>query len=933
MNPLLQLYEHGQSLWLDNLTRGMIASGELERRVREEGVRGVTSNPAIFHKAISRGGEYDGDIVSLARAGASVQEIYENLVVHDIRAACDVLRPVWDASGGGDGFVSLEVSPYLIHDSEGTVAEARRLHAAVSRPNLLIKIPGSPAGVRAIEQALYEGININVTLLFAIDAYEAVADAYLTALERRLAAGLPVDSVASVASFFVSRIDTLVDQLLGHRLGIPGQGPRAAALLGSAATANARLAYASFQRLFSGARWAALAARGARVQRLLWASTSTKDPLYDDVRYVAPLVGRDTVNTMPEETIAAFADHGRLAGAAVANHLEEARVTVASLAELGIDLAAVTTQLLNDGAQKFIEPFDALMASIAVRREQALGYPPARLQAVSPAAAQGAVAEVCKALDGRQFARRLWAKDTSLWSLHAKTQETIAARLGWLDAIDHFAARHRDIQRLADEVVAEGTRQVVLLGMGGSSLCPEVCAQVFGAAAGRPSLRVLDSTDPDAVTAVERAVDWRRTLFLVASKSGTTVETACLQKYFWTAAVAYLGEAEAGRRFIAITDPATPLAAQGRRLGFRAILENPADIGGRFSALSYFGLLPMALLGIDTADILACARRMALSCGPEVPATTNPGVRLGAILGAHARRGRPVLALVLSPTLRPFAAWVEQLVAESTGKQGTGILPVTCDAPGAWPAAARCVFVTMSLPGELDPATDQQVEDLARTGHPVVRLELEDRAELGAEFLRWEIATATAGAVLGVNPFDEPNVNESKAITRSLLAGNGPAEELPVVTDGSSLQVFGAVDQDADLATAVGTLFAAPPAKYGAILAFFAPDAARTTALEVLRAKLAARLGGPVVAAYGPRYLHSTGQLYKGGPADGAFLILTSEPSSRVHIPGEPFDFAALLRAQAVGDFNALLGRGRRALRVHLGADPVAGLSALTAVL
>ncbi len=933
MNPLLQLYEHGQSLWLDNLTRGMIASGELARRVREEGVRGVTSNPAIFHKAISRGGEYDDDIAALARAGASVQEIYENLVVHDIRAACDVLRPLWEASEGGDGFVSLEVSPHLIHDTQGTLAEARRLHQAVDRPNLLIKIPGSPAGVGAMEEALFEGINVNVTLLFAVEAYEAVAEAYLKALERRRAAGLPLNRVASVASFFVSRIDTLVDQLLGHRLGIPGQGPRAAALLGRAAVANARLAYASFTRLFSGGRWEALAAEGARVQRLLWASTSTKDPLYDEVRYVAPLVGRDTVNTMPEETIAAFAAHGRLGGAAVAAHLDEARAVMASLAQLGIDLGAVTTQLLNEGAQKFMEPFDALMASIAARREQALGHPPARLQAASPAAAQGAVAEVCKALDNRQFSRRLWAKDATLWSLHPKTQEAIAARLGWLPAIDHFAARREEIQRLADQVVGEGVRQVVLLGMGGSSLCPEVCAQIFGAAPGRPSLRVLDSTDPDAVSGVERELDWQRTLVVVASKSGTTVETACLQKYFWTVAAAQLGEAEAARRFIAITDPETPLAAEAQLLRFRALLENPADIGGRFSALSYFGLFPMALLGIDISALLGRARAMALSCGPEVPAAANPGVRLGAILGAHARRGRPVLALVLSPTLHPLAAWVEQLVAESTGKEGKGILPVTWDAPGAWPAAQRCIFVAVSLRGELDPATEGQLEDLGRAGHPVVRLELGDRLELGAEFLRWEIATATAGAVLGVNPFDEPNVSESKALTRALLAGDGTATEQPVLTHGTSLQVFGAVAPGADLAAALGTLFTAPAATYGALLAFFAPDAARTAALEGLRAKLAARLGGPVTAAYGPRYLHSTGQLHKGGPTDGVFLILTSEPATKVHIPGEPFDFRALLHAQAVGDFQALRARGRRALRIHLGADPVAGLAELAAAL
>ncbi len=922
MNPLLQLIEHGQSVWLDNLTRRMLTSGQLERRVHQEGVRGVTSNPAIFHASISRGGEYDEDIALLARAGASVQEIYERLVVHDIQAACDVLRPLYDATGGGDGFVSLEVSPYLIHDAEGTLLEARRLHTAVQRPNLLIKIPGSPAGVRAVEDALAEGINVNITLLFAVDAYEAVAAAYLRALERRLAQGLPLDSIASVASFFVSRIDTLVDQLLGHRLAVPGAGPRAAALLGQAAIANARLAYASFQRLFSGPRWEALAARGARVQRLLWASTSTKDPLYDDVRYVAPLVGPHTVNTMPEETIAAFADHGNLDGPGVAAGVEEAQAVLARLGELGIDVRAVTTQLLNEGAQKFMEPFDALMASIAARRQTALGLPAGEMSP-SPAAAGGAAAEVGRSLDARQFGRRLWARDASLWSPDEQVQLAIRQRLGWLHAAAEFAPRLSEVQRLADEVVAQGYRHVVLLGMGGSSLCPEVCARIFGPAPGHPDLVVLDSTDPDAVRAVENRLELGRTLFLVASKSGTTVETACLQKYFWGKAVDTLGEAEAGRHFLAITDPGTPLVAEGRKLGYRAVLENPADIGGRFSALSYFGLLPMALLGIDTGEGLVRARRMALSCGGEVPATANPGVRLGAVLGGHALRGRNVLALALSPALAPFAAWVEQLVAESTGKQGKGILPtVGLPEPGA--VAFRSVTVAMALRGEEDAEMARRLEALAAAGHPVVRLELADRLELAAEFLRWEIATATAGAVLGVNPFDEPNVNESKALTRSLLARGEPQK--PAAAAVGALQFFGPQvgRQDAPLAG----LFSPTPVYLG-LLAFFAPTPEREETLKRLRRQLAEHLGVPVTAGFGPRYLHSTGQLHKGGFPGGAYLVLTADPQETLAIPGEPFDFTRLLHAQAEGDFQALLARGRRAVRVHLGGDPLAGLKEL----
>lgn len=928
MNPLQRLLERGQSVWLDNLTRGMIASGELARRVHHQGVRGVTSNPAIFHKAISQPGEYDDQIASLARAGASVAQIYERLVVEDIRAACDVLRPVYDESAGRDGFVSLEVSPHLVHDPHGTLAEARHLHQAVDRPNLMIKIPGTPAGVGAIEEALVEGININVTLLFGVEAYEAVAQAYLRALQRRLAAGQRVDRVASVASFFVSRIDTLVDQLLGHRLSVPELAPRAAALLGSAAIASARLAYARFRRLFSGHQWQELEEHGARVQRLLWASTSTKDPLYDALFYVTPLVAPDTINTMPDETLAALLERDHLGGPGLTGETAQAEAVFTELEALGIDMRCVTVQLLNEGAQKFIEPFEALLASLAVRREQALGRPTA--VALRAPTLGGVVADVCRALDVRHAGRRLWGKDASLWSTNPATKASIRQRLGWLTAPDDFLPRLPAIHQLADEVAREGVRQVVVLGMGGSSLCPEVCAEIFGAAPGRPSLRVLDSTDPDAVAAVEAAGELERTLFLVASKSGTTVETACLEHYFWAVAAAQLGEREAGRRFVAITDPGTSLAEEARRRGYRAVFENPADIGGRFSALSYFGLVPMSLLGIDTVALLGRAQRMALCCGPEVPARANPGVRLGATLGAHAARGRNFLAFAFSPALRPFAAWLEQLVAESTGKDGKGILPLANGLPTSAADAAGKVIIAMRLRGEDDDAVGGDLQRWGEEGVPVVLLELEDRLDLGGEFVRWEVATAVAGAVLGVNPFDEPNVNESKAITRSLLTSTGDREEEPAA-QFTGVRVWGDVPAGVTLEEAIRDLCTSPPCRWMAILAFFAPTPGRDAALAALRTRLAATLGVPVTVSYGPRYLHSTGQLHKGGPAGGAFLILTGDPTHRLAIPGEPFGFTELLHAQAIGDYRALRGRGRRALRLHFAGDPATGLAELAA--
>jgi len=375
MNPLLQLITCGQSYWLDNLTRDMLTNGELHQRVTEQGLRGITSNPATFHKAIVGSREYDTQIRRLVDEDKEVTEIYEQLVVTDVKNACDMLRPVYDASKGIDGFVSLEVSPYLAHDTVGTMQEARRLFHAVDRANVFIKIPGTPAGIPAIEEMLYEGIPINITLLFAIQDYETVAQAYIQALERRLAEGKSVNNVASVASFFLSRIDVLVDQLLGHRLRpstTNDNAPRPEQLLGKVAVANAKLAYQSFKGLFGSEQWHALAAQGAQVQRPLWASTSTKNPLYPDTCYVEPLIAPHTVTTMPDETIAAFADHGRVTANAIEADLEEAHDILRDLERLGIDFHCVTWQLQNEGVQKFIDPYDALMQALAAKSQEFL---------------------------------------------------------------------------------------------------------------------------------------------------------------------------------------------------------------------------------------------------------------------------------------------------------------------------------------------------------------------------------------------------------------------------------------------------------------------------------------------------------------------------------------------------------------------------------
>jgi len=943
MEPLRALLEHGQSYWLDNLTRDMVRGGELARRVEEQGLRGVTSNPAIFHKAIAGGRLYDEQIDSLARSGARVSKIYESLVVTDVQEACDVLRPVWQASDGVDGYVSLEVSPHLVHDTEGSIAEAHRLWDEVDRPNVMIKIPGTAAGVPAVERLLFDGVNVNVTLLFAVPAYEAVHEAYISALHRRREAGRPLGTVASVASFFLSRIDVLVDSLLSQRIdartAVP-EGP--ASLLGTAATASAKLAYRAWERRVEREDWRELSGHGARPQRLLWASTSTKNPLYDPVRYVEPLLGPHTVNTMPEVTIEAFAREGEIRPGSIREGVEEAERTFERLAAAGIDMTAVCEQLVGEGADKFLQPFDRLMAGLASRRESALAGHRTGVS-FSDVAAAAASGSLCDAVAEQRHGVRIAARDPSLWADDAATRDAVAARLGWVAAPERAERELYEIRRFAEEVRGE-VDHVLLLGMGGSSLCPLVAASTFGRRDGWPELRVLDDVDPAAVRNAGERIDSRRTLFLVASKSGTTVETLSLYRHFLRR-VEEAGDPRPAARFVALTDPGSPLLREAHERGFRRAFETPSDVGGRFSALTEFGLVPMALAGIDVEAVLASARGVAAECGPEIPAGDNAGIRLGLVLAALARSGRDKLTLLASPGLATFPLWIEQLVAESTGKAGRGIVPVAGEPAGTVEAYGDDrVFAFFRLAAEEAPGQAALADALEGAGRPVLRFVLPGPESLGGEFYRWEHAVAVAGALLGVNPFDEPDVAASKRITREILAGSG---ELPPEAGPVAAEAGVEVHVDRDLPWSAGLVAGvsgpaelvrrfvdeAMPGTYVGILAYLAADVGRQERLAALREAVRARTGVATSFGFGPRYLHSSGQLHKGGPPGARFLVLTRDAAEDLPVPDRSFGFAGLQRAQALGDERALAEAGRPVLRVNLGWYVEEGLDALVSAL
>jgi len=935
-NPLARLAEHGQSVWLDFLSRSFLDGGELRRLIERDGLRGVTSNPSIFEKAIAHGNEYDTDLVAFLKAAdRDVETLYEHLVIGDIRHAADELRPVYDKLDGHDGFISLEVSPYLAMQTQETIAEGRRLWGEVERPNLMIKVPGTEAGVPAIRTLIDEGINVNVTLLFAIDAYEEVATAYMDGLEAVLARGGDISRIASVASFFVSRIDVAADKIVEQKLKTAAgkQAEELRSLHGKVAIANAKLAYQLYKRIIAGERWKKLAAKGARPQRLLWASTGTKTKDLPDTLYVDELIGRDTVNTMPPATMDAFRDHGKLADT-LESDLDGARAVMAAMQRLGISLDGITRDLVVEGVQLFADAADQLYGAVAQKRLEVLdGKAPRQKIALGDKALEEAVTAETEHWRHDGLIRRLWAGDKHLWTGDDEDQW-----LGWLGIIDAEMADLDRLEAFAREVRERGYSDVALLGMGGSSLGPEVLAETFGDRGGWPRFHMLDSTDPAQVRAIEQAIDLKNTLFIVSSKSGSTLEPNIFKQHFFERVRQV--RRDAGAQFVAITDPGSSLEKTAKQDGFAHIFHGVKSIGGRYSVLSKFGLVPAVAIGIDLHALLSAARQMVYSCGPDVAPAANPGVQLGIAMGVLAKHGRDKVTLIASPKIADIGAWLEQLLAESTGKQGHGLIPVAGEPLGEPELYGRDrLFAYLQLDDDANPEQQKKVDALEKAGHPVVRILVKSPLHIGQEFFRWEIATAVAGAVIGINPFDQPDVEASKVKTRTLTeeyekTGKLPAEQPIFQSDGIALYA------DAKNAAALGrnnTLDGYLKAHfdrlgagdYAALLAYVERNPAHTAALQAMRSRILRARHVATCLGFGPRFLHSTGQAYKGGPNSGVFLQITCDDVEDLPVPGQRYGFSIVKAAQARGDFDVLAERGRRALRVHLSADVDGGLRAL----
>lgn len=928
----IDMVQAGQSPWLDNISRSLISSGKLQKLIEKKGLRGVTSNPSIFQKAISnpRAG-YEQDIQKFIKKGYSALEIYDALTIADIKATCDLFLPTYIETKGDDGFVSLEVLPGLAHDTEGTVLEAKRLFKAVGRPNVMIKIPATPEGIPAIQTVISEGINVNVTLIFSLSHYQAVAKAYINGLEERVKKGKKIDNINSVASVFVSRFDTYVDDRIDQlKSEIKDAEKRefAESLKGKAAVANSKIIYQEFKGLFGDSTFEKLEKKGARIQKVLWGSTSVKNPKYAELLYVEPLIGKNTVNTLPQPTFDAVVEHGDIEANTIEEDLEEAREAITHLQGLDINLLEVGDHLQHVGVKQFKDAFDSLMGTLETAHEKVASKKGRQIKPASVKVSLGSkdyqekVTAALRKMEEENFRVRFLKRDPTLWKKNPSHQKVINNRLGWMQAHDWAMDKLYELDRLAEEITQEKVKDVVLLGMGGSSLAPEVMSLICKRNS-TVKFYVMDTTDPSTLLNAAKKIRMKSALFIVASKSGGTIETMSQFYYFYEQVQKAFGKKvpleKIGRHFIAITDDGSGLEKMAEELCFRETFINPTDIGGRFSALSFFGLVPAALIGIDVRKLLRTARMCFDYTSTKHSLLSNPGFYLGAVLSTLAKEGRDKMAFFSTKSLDSFGVWAEQLVAESTGKEGKGIIPVE----GAAPIDPKFygddrVSVFLKLKGDPTTSLTKVIQAHTKAGIPVIEIEWANSASIGESFLLWEVITAIGSALLGVNPFDEPNVTESKDITKELIAQFEKTGKLPnpenVIKKAKDLEkYFGKVKKG----------------QYVAILAYTERTPATQKAFNAFRSKLSKKLRVPVIVGFGPRYLHSIGQLYKGGPKTGIFLEVIKKETVDAKVPGKKYKLGQLKMAQAMGDFKAIANKGLPVCTFDAGKDVLAGLKKL----
>lgn len=913
MNKSKELHQLKQSIWFDNIGRNLIENGWLKDQIEKEVIFGLTSNPSIFKKAITNGTGYSMDIQSMSWAGLETKSIYERLVIEDIRNVSDLLYPTYEATRQVDGYVSLEVDPENANNSGLTIEEAKRLWKLVDRKNLMIKVPATRAGIPAVKELIASGINVNITLIFSVKRYLEVIDAYFSGLEERIKNNLPINQIHSVASLFVSRLDVKIESKVADIIQSGKvSGNEVQPYLGKLAILNARYVYEEFNDSRKSERFKKIAEKGGNIQRPLWASTGTKNANYSDVLYVEGLILPDTVNTVPPHTLKAFLDHGKCDVVTYSIGKSEFRNLENKLKDIGVNFKEVWIELEEEGVAAFISAQEDLLEAINNQRnifQRSIGGLNAQIE------------KRMKALESGGFPASFFAPDAALWTKETSEVDEVLHRLGWIDAPILSRAIINEAEDLLKGLIKDGFTHALVLGMGGSSLAPEVFSKVFKEEEKSREkgliLSILDSTDPIQIDEKTRDIPIGKTLFIISSKSGTTAEVKALLAYFWEL-VEEVNENSPGEHFVIITDPGTSLEKLGLDKGFRKVFNADPNVGGRYSALTAFGIVPLVLAGIDGHKFLNAANRMRIKCSRLSPVEKNPGFALGSVITEAYFDDRDKVTILTDPVYNAFGSWLEQLVAESSGKSGKGILPI--DREPIVPAADYSndrIFYYLRSSGKLDGLVDALID----LNHPVIVSYLNDKFDLAAEIYKWEIAIAAACSFIQVNPFNQPNVQESKLITHGMISAykqNPILEEGNLLFSNSEYSVYGNMEVEQTIKEIADKFFTINSGDYISINAFLPRIEAYENILQQLRKYLLDKYSVPVTLGFGPRFLHSTGQLHKGGKNNGLFLIISQDTPIDFKIPGEGMNFSVLEKAQALGDMQALEKNNRRVLRIDL---------------
>ncbi len=908
--------EKGSPLCFALLSRVILASAALREKVRKEEITGLIHEAAQTEKDLVLNHAYDSSVRQWSLKGRSVPQILDHLLMEDARAAADLLLPMFKHSEGEKGFVSLAMDPRLFADPAGILQEAQRLWKAVKHPNLLIQIPATAEGLAAMELCLVEGIGVHATMIFSAERMEDVADAYWRALQQRTQAGKKLHHVFALASFTPRPLEEKVDLLLEEKqAGLKGALKQLCRkLTGKTAQAIDCLARRRLHEKFSQEPFMHWSLNGARRLKLLTEESFRPPPEETQGSSGQPAPAFPEADCTPLKIWQASADSEKDPHHHGGARLEKASQVIGQLETLDISLSALSRQLEEQGLRSGSALQESLLAVIAEKREAVLLE---SRQNISFGPLEETFRGTLEALSRAQFGRRLWSLDPTLWKAEDPVhQEEIGKRLGWLKVVEWMQPQIEGINQFVDRVRRAGFTHALLCGMGGSTLAPEVLRETFGITKGYLDLTVLDSTDPAAVLAAGARSNLETTLFIISTKSASTVETSAFFQYFWEK-IRTLKGLRAGENFIAITDPGTAMEQAARKCQFRQVFLNPPDIGGRYAALSFTGMVPAALMGVNIARLLERAKRLSMACSPWIGPVHNAALTLGALIGTAAMAGRDKLTLILSEKISSFGNWVEQILADSTGKDGRGVIPIEGEPLGNAELYGKDrLFVYLRIGSKLD----KHVNALIKAGHPVVTLQLEDGFDLGAEFLRWEIATATACWILQVNPFDQPNVQEAKDITREILTEYAHKGRIPIVPGAVS-------PRDVRFQHLLARhLHAVKKGDYVALVAFFERNLRRVKLFQEIRVALRQLTKAPTTVGFGPRYLHTTGQLHKGGTNSGVFIQFCAYDNMEAEVPGTQYSFDKLITAQAMGDYAALEGRHRRILLVDLEKDVEGGL-------